>query len=322
MGEGVVLLTGGTGFIGMRVKALLVSKGYSLRVMSRTPHRPESYLTWFVGDITDGQACREAMRGVDFVIHAAGEKGKIARFHSVNVQGTENLLENAAENGIKRFIHVSSVGVIGADPLQQRIVTEDIECTPRNPYEESKYKAEQKVQQAVLKGFPAVILRPANVFGDQDPQKGLLNLARSIRYRKFVYLGSRASQCNFVFVEDVAHAIVTLMECPIVKGRVYHISDHCLLGDFVDALADEIGGKKPRLQLPGVLTGTLRKALKVSKQIPLLSQLSMIDRLVALNNQTSFVSFRLTDELGYRYLVGWREGLKRMVKWYREQGEL
>ena len=318
----LVLLTGASGLIGRRVLPLLAEPGYRVRVMLRRQTGASAQVECFVGDLTDASACRQAMDGVDVVIHAAGEKRDPTRFWSVNVQGTENLLAAAIDEGVERFVYVSSVGVIGADPFQPRVFGENVSCIPRNDYERSKWEAEKLVRQAATEGLPVAILRPANVFGDRDLERGLLRLIRTVLNGWFVYLGGRDAICNYVFVEDVAHACLALAEHPGAVGRVYHLSDTCTLGEFVDALADELGVARPRLQLPGSVASLVRTALWTMRQLPRLSQSSVVARLVFLNNQASFATTRLADELEFRCPVGWHAGLGRVVVWYRAQGEL
>ena len=322
MGMSAVLLTGASGFIGCRIEPLLIEQGYSVRVLSRRPSAVSSLVECFVGDITDASACHQAVRGVDIIIHVAGVKRDPARLWPVNVQGTENLLAAAVSEGVKRFVHISSVGVIGADPLQARAFDENAPCRPQNDYERSKWEAEKLVRQAGADGLPIAILRPANVFGDRDPERGLLRLIRTVLNGWFVYLGGRDAICNYVFVEDVAHACLALAEHPSAVGRVYHLSDTCTVGEFVDALADELGVARPRVQLQDSLASLLRAALRATRHLPRLSQPSVVTRLIFLNNQASFATTRLADELGFRCPVGWRAGLERVVNWYRAQGEL
>jgi nucleoside-diphosphate-sugar epimerase len=318
----IVLLTGGSGFIGARLQSLLVAKGYRLRVLTRKPDRANPSIDYFIGDLTDASTCGKAIRDVRLVIHIAGEKRDELRFWPVNVQGTRNLIDAAVEEGVERFVHLSSVGVIGADPLQPKVLSEETPCAPTNKYERSKWEAEQLVQQAAKKGLQAAILRPSNVFGEDDPERGLLRLIQSIKKGWFFFLGGRGVMCNYVFVEDVAHACLSLAEHPNAVGRIYHLSDDCTLGEFIDVLADELKMKRPGIYLPDSLCILMRTVLRVMRQWPGFSKSSVGYRLISLNNQARFATTRIFDELGFSYLVGWRAGLGRIMRWYRSQGEL
>jgi len=272
-----------------------------------------------VGDLTDLSTCQRAMDNAKIVIHLAGEKRNQSRFWSVNVEGTKNLLNVAVSEHIERFVHVSSVGVVGANPLQSKLYDEDEPCMPRNGYEFTKWEAEKLVNRAASEGLPVTILRPANVFGDADPDRGLLRLIRSLLNGSFMYIGGRDVICNYVYVEDVANACLALVEHPRAEGRTYNLSEDCLLSEFVDAMADELGVGKPKSEIPRSLVRITKTALRTLRHF---RRFSVYSRLLALNNQARFMTTRLADELGFRCSVGWRAGLGRLVEWYRSQGEL
>ena len=322
MAERIVLLTGGSGFIGNRISLLMTQAGWKPRLLSRKEPPGHSEMEWVQGDIRDPVACDRAIVGAEAVIHAAGEKNQKDDMHAVNVEGTSNLLKAALKNDVKRFVHISSVGVIGAHPLQKRVLDENVTCRPNNEYEKSKWLAEEKVKEASAMGLKSVIVRPTNVFGDRDPSKGLLSLAQSIRDGRFAFLGGRDSTCNFIFVEDVARAVLAMVEHDGNVEGVYHVSDPCSLGEFVDAMADELCVGRPTINVPDVCSQSLRMLLRFSYHLPFVSQLPIFSRLIALNNQAVFISARLQSERGFNNPVGWRQGVKRLVQWYRGQGEL
>ena len=281
----LVLLTGASGFIGSRVLEALRRTNNSVRCLVRKP-LPASGAEMTVGDITDPMACHAAVKGVTAVIHTAGEKSRVSQYMAVNAEGTRNLLEAALQNGVSRFIHVSSVGVIGADPFCKRVFDEESPCYPRNDYERSKWQAEHYILQAASKGLEAVILRPANVFGDNDPNLGLLNLVRTVREGRFFFLGGRESICNFIYVDDVAAAAIAALEHRKAVGKIYHLSDSCTIGVFIDFLADELGVLRPRLKVPSPLAALVRMILSISLVLPAVAGSTFFSRAVSLNNQT------------------------------------
>ncbi|MBA7551116.1 hypothetical protein ES705_43651 [subsurface metagenome] len=257
---------------------------------------------------------------MNVVIHLAGGKRYLASFWPVNVEGTSNLLAAAVHGRVDRFLHVSSVGVIGADPLRYFVFDENAPCNPKNLYEQSKWEAEKLVVSAGRDGLAVTVLRPANVFGDRHPEQGLLRLIQTVYRGRFAYLGGRDVMCNYVFVEDVAHAILALTEHPNTVGRIYHLSDSCTLGEFVGLLAAELGVEKPILKLPNPLAHFVRVALRGARWLPMVSNSSAFARLVSPNNQASFATNRLVDELGLELPVGWSIDLKRVVECYQSEG--
>ena len=317
----IILVTGASGFIGARLRRALEAKGRALRVLTRKPgFGPGGSVV--SGDITDLDACRAALRGTAAVIHVAGEKRAPSRFGPVNVGGTRNLLAAARAEGVRRFVHVSSVGVIGADPLEAEVFDEDAPCRPRNDYEKSKWEAEDLVRGAHAHGLPAAILRPSNVFGDGDPERGLLRLLGYVFRGRFAHLGGRRAVCNYVYVEDVAQACLAAVEDPRAAGRTYNLSDDCPLADFIAAAAGELGVREPSIFLPESAAAAVRSALRCAGRSVRLADSAPVRRLTALNNLARFGARRIREDLGFAFPVGWREGLRRLVRWYRAGGLL
>lgn len=176
----VVLVTGGTGYIGSQLIRALAEDPYqpglTIRIldnMQREGYRalmdlPESaHYQFFEGDILDPVTVRRALAGVDTVIHmAAVVKTPLSFDHpawteQVNHWGTTRLVEHCLEAGILRFLYVSSVSVYGpGGPFDETSV-----CRPIGPYAQSKWQAEQAVLAAIPRGLQPTILRLATVFG-------------------------------------------------------------------------------------------------------------------------------------------------------------
>ncbi len=314
-------MTGAFGFIGQRIYDLLLTKGCRMRLFTRK-HADGLPGEIFTGDIRSADDCRSAMKDVQIVIHAAGEKRDASLFRQVNVQGTRNLITAAQDERVRCFVHFSSVGVLGADSLEKKVFDEDAFCRPDNDYEWSKWEAEQLVHQASTQGLPAVILRPANVFGVGDPEHRLLTLMRTIKRGHFAFLGGKHAVCNYVYVEDVAHACLATLENPRAVGRIYHISDDCLLREFVGAIAEELAVKNPDLVLPEFATAIERKLLRCGRRMKRLRDTSVMARLTALNGLAGFQTGRLREDLGFEYPIGWRRGLSRLIECYRAEAIL
>jgi len=318
-----VLLTGGTGFLGGRIGALLKKEGFIINHLSRG--RPAEIMTsdqWISGDIRDPEACNRAAKGTCVAIHAAGEKVHEGIMYAVNVEGTNNLLHASLRNKVGLFIYISSVGVIGAPPLKKKKWDEDAECRPSNTYEYSKWQGEQKVREASVRGLTTVILRPTNVFGDRDSSKGLLSLLRNVRDGRFIFIGGRNCACNFIFVDDVAHAVLSVIKSAKAPFTIRHVADPCKIGEFVDAIADNLGVKRPRLVMPYLFAELMRTVLCPLSRLSSVSRSAIYSRWTTLNNQAIFISKLLNDQSDFAHTVGWHQGVKRLVHWYRCRGEL
>lgn len=320
--DSLILLTGASGFIGGRISQLLTEKGYPVRLLSRTLTGRETPHEVVRGDITDPADCRRAMKDVAFVIHAAGEKRNPALFHAVNAAGTQNLIDAALAARIKRFVHVSSTGTVGADPPCPRVVTEDDPCRPRNGYELSKKEAEERLRKASVSGLEIAVLRPANVFGAGDRERGLLTLIRSVQRGRFAYLGGKASLCNYVCVGDVARACMLLLADPRAAGRVFQLSDDCSIQEFIEEMATLLGVPNPGLSVPESLTGLIRWLLRKRERLGGRPTSALLGRMIGLNNRVGFPVDRLQQELGWRCEIGWKKGLEELIGFYRAEGLL
>jgi uncharacterized protein YbjT (DUF2867 family) len=150
----MILVTGGTGFVGPRVVHALRSRDLPVRALARRPQHEDSLRSWGVelvqGDMTDPESLKRAVDGVDAVVHlVAIRQGKREEFQRLMVQGTRDLLDAAKAAGVQRFVLMSALGT-----------TEETKGIV--PYYEAKWAEEQDVEAS---GLRYVILRPSFVFG-------------------------------------------------------------------------------------------------------------------------------------------------------------
>ena len=140
-----VAVTGGTGFIGRYLIDSLLKVGFSVRVLTRNPDAAK--ILWgdrveiWHGDVTVPNSLAGLMSNVSVVYNLAGTIFESESFTVINEIGTTNLLKECIGQPIKRFVHLSSVGVIG--PHKRTIIDENTECNPSNEYEHSKLQANE-----------------------------------------------------------------------------------------------------------------------------------------------------------------------------------
>jgi len=258
---------------------------------------------------------------MDIVFHAAGETRDRRRLAAVNVTGTGDLIEAAAEEGVRRVVHVSTVGVFGESA--EDVVTEDSPCAPRNDYERTKLAGEYLAAEiAARRGLSLTVVRPANIFGDDDPQGRLLSLIRLVASGRFVFIGPSEAMLNYVYVEDVVEACRLLAEREDAGERVYIVSDPCALGEFVTAIAAALGVPLPTRRLPSALAYAAAAGSEVASLLLRRPVGLTWGRLQAVQSRRVYCPDRLRRELPGWPAVGWREGLRRIVAWYRSSGAL
>jgi nucleoside-diphosphate-sugar epimerase len=164
-----ILLTGATGFVGRSVLAALLEAGHDVRVAGR--RRPAACETFYpVGDIGPDTDWREALDGIDTVVHLAGHAHDADpdAHHGVNYLGTRRLAE-AAAGQCRRFVFISSLAVHGLVASNEP-VSHQTPVNPDTPYGTAKANAEEAVDtMAAKQGMEALILRPAVIYGPHAP---------------------------------------------------------------------------------------------------------------------------------------------------------
>lgn len=170
----MLLVTGGTGFVGSAVTTLLVEQGYDVRALVRDPSRagmlPEA-VDRVAGDLADVDALTGAMDGCDGVFHLAAAVGAPgAEAHDLNVGGTARVVEAARRAGVRRLVHTSTSAAIcvASDGDGPSLVDEDAtgDTSLTDTYSVTKAAAERVVLEAVADGgLDAVIATLVNVYG-------------------------------------------------------------------------------------------------------------------------------------------------------------
>jgi len=175
-------ITGASGFIGANLVHELAARGHSVKALLR----PQSDLRGLngaafepvYGDISDRKALAAGMRGCDWCFHLAASYHLRLRdygpMYAANVEGTRNVIENAAGAGCSRIVYTSTVGCIGLPRAVNGTLTPTDEATPvsgaqmSNHYKRSKWQAEQVARELAAKGAPVVIVNPSAPIGPRD----------------------------------------------------------------------------------------------------------------------------------------------------------
>lgn len=188
-----VAVTGGTGFIGKHIIDDLLSRGFTVRALTRTPHHDErDNLVWILGSLEESEALAQLVAGAEHVIHCAGQvRGhKEEVFTRCNVEGSQRLMQAAQESGsCQRFLFISSLAA-------------------RHPelswYANSKYVAEQRLTE-MAGGITLGIFRPTAVYGPGD--KELTPLFRTMLRGYLPRFGAAEARLSFLHVSDLAQAV-------------------------------------------------------------------------------------------------------------------
>ena len=258
LGDGVILVTGGTGFLGSYIIKELIQNGYSVRAIRRDNKLP-FYISreildkvqWIDGDILDVVSLDEAMDGVDTVIHSAGVVSFIKRdreqMYRVNVEGTGNVVNIALEKNVRRLIYISSVAALGRTANGGSVNEEKKwEISKVNThYAKSKHNGELEVWRGISEGLSGVILNPSTVLGFGDWNSSSCAIFKKI-YEEFKWYTPGIN--GFVDVGDVARVVALLVESDISGQRFIVSGDNWAFKKLMDTIADSFGKKKPSRQ--------------------------------------------------------------------------
>jgi dihydroflavonol-4-reductase len=275
--KGIVLVTGGTGFLGSYIIKLLVEKGYIVRAIRRSDTIPFwisknifDKVAWMEGDVLDVVALQDAMEGVDTIIHSAAVVSFVKRdrknMYQVNVEGTANVVNMALEKNVRRLVHISSVAALGrtADGGHVNEEKKWEESKVNTHYAKSKFKAELQVWRGMSEGLEAVILNPSTIIGYGDWKSSSCSIFKKV-YAGFKWYTSGIN--GFVDVEDVAKVAILLMESSINEERFIINGDSWHFKKLQDSIADGFGKKRPTRLATPFLMGIAWRLAKLKSMI-------------------------------------------------------
>ncbi len=331
--KGKVLVTGGGGFLGRRLCQVLIQQGYGVRVLlrklSKEDHLKNLGAEIHYGDIRHPETLENAIRGVDYVVHAAAaQDGDWAEFEQTTVKGTEDVFAFSRELGVSRVVYISSMSVYQVSGMKPgSVITEDspLERKPqaRGFYTWSKLKAE-KVAEKVMNqsdGVPTVILRPATIFGPGGPVFSPL-IGISVFDKIFAILGRSSMKLPFVYIDNLVDAIVLSLENENAAGQVFNVvDDGCITKrEYVKRVKEAVFKKSLSVAFPYwfVYSGIFFQEMvfKMMGKNPVLTRY----RLSSASNDVIFSNTEVKAKLGWSPNVSMDQGLGECFGWYRNNG--
>ncbi|MDE3104780.1 MAG: SDR family oxidoreductase [Acidobacteriota bacterium] len=309
-----VLVTGGAGFIGSHLVRALLERGDSVRVLDNFATGKPRNLDGMLDvidlrevDLRDADGVRAACAGMEYILHQ-GALPSVPRSvqdprtsHEVNVNGTFNVLEGARLEGVRRVLYAASSSAYGDQPGFPRVET--MVPQPLSPYATQKLTGELYMQTYWrVYGVETVCLRYFNIFGPRQDAESAYSgvMARfalqMIRGEQPTIFGDGLQGRDFTYVENVVSANLKSMSAPAtsVAGGVFNVAcgtRHTLLETY-SGLARLLTYPHPVLHGPA-RDGDVRDSLA--------------------DIQAARLAF------GYEPLIGFAEGLRRTVAWYRKE---
>jgi len=304
------LVTGGAGFIGSHLVEHLVRRGAAVRVVdnfvtgSRENLLGLSNVEVIEGDLADPEIARQAVVGVDYILHQAAIPSVPRSVadpwvsHRANVDATLHLLLAAREAGVRRVIYAASSSAYGDAPTLPKVET--MQPVPRSPYALQKLVGEEYSRLFTqLYGLETVSIRYFNVFGPrQDPNSQYSGvIARFItallQGNSPVVYGDGEQTRDFTYIDNVVMAVLAACTAPRASGEVINV-----------ATGDRVSLNQLFQKLCAIINVEIEPIYESSRPGDVRDSLADCTKAKEL--------------LGYRPSVNFEDGLRLTVEWYRQ----
>lgn len=235
----MILIVGGTGFVGTHLVQRLRKANLPLRVLVRDPEKAEAIRgvggEAVLGDISDLASLRKACGGVECLVHLVGiiQEGPGVTFKAVHVEGTRNLILAAKTTGVRHFFYQSALGT---------------RANAKSQYHRTKWEAEELVRQS---GIPYTILRPSLIYGPGD--QFTIRLSEIIKSSPVIpVIGSGRSKIQPIFIDDVTACIEKIVTSNAFLNEIYEIGgpEQLTYEEVARAIANAMGVSRPVLHMP------------------------------------------------------------------------
>jgi nucleoside-diphosphate-sugar epimerase len=316
-------VTGGTGFLGGRLIRMLLSRGWNVRALHRSPGDAAKLATLgavpVAGDLDSVEALSRGIGDSEVVFHAAAMFrlwGSAEAFERTNVDGTRNVLAAAKAQGVRRFVQIGAGAVVMGSGKSMRGVTEDapISFPHWAPYIASKGRAQQLLIEADdPAGMRTAIILPPMIWGAGMPMiRETIHNAKAGRFR---WPGGGKSLMSTAHVENVCHAAVLAAESS-TGGRAYFVTDgkdrslREVMGTLLATQGVDPGNRSAPLGVAWFMATVMEVAwrtFRLAGEPPLTRQML---RLVGYDFTMS--DRRARDDLGYAPVVTWDQGIEEM----------
>ncbi len=301
------VVTGGAGFIGSHLVEELLRRGETVRVAddfsSGLRENVPAGVEVIDGDLSNPAIADRAIAGADYVLHQAAIPSVARsiddplRSHRANVDGSLQVLLAARKHRVKRLVYAGSSSAYGDSPTLPK--REDMPAAPKSPYALQKFVAEQYCRLFTqLYGLETVTIRYFNVFGSRQqassPYSGVISLfiKALAADTQPIILGNGAQTRDFTYVANVVDGVLRACTAPEASGEVINVAT---------------GGRVSLLQLLDTLNLVMGTAMA-----PEFKGLRLGD---VRDSQADIQ--KAQKLLGYTPIVGFEEGLRRTVAWYR-----
>jgi len=282
-----------------------------------------------IGDIGRPDTARRLLHGVGTdcdVIHTAGiiHPRLTREFFEINANGTRHVVEAAAEQGIRRLVHVSSNSPFGTNPHSKDTFRANEPYNPYYGYGRSKMQAELAVFEAVERGLDATIVRPPWFYGPFQPPRQTV-FFRMIRAGRFPVVGDGEQRRSMVYIDNLVDGVIAAELTPAARGKAYWIADRRpytvneIVATVGRALADEgLEVKTNSVRVPALAARTAEFGDRIVQRLGRYQQ-----QLHVLGEMSHTIACDISAaaaDLGYEPEVDLYDGMRASIRWCRDEG--
>jgi nucleoside-diphosphate-sugar epimerase len=308
------LVTGAEGYIGHSLVKRLVKENYDVvgLIHKSMQITPDSSVKYLKGDITNFNSIKNAFEGVDIVFHCAAivkDYGPEEQFHNINYQGTQNVVSACEYAEIKRFIYISRI-------KQEKTII-------KNPYAKTKVMAEDfLIDKYKSENFPAIIIRPGNVYGP-GANTWVLKPLKSIKKNRIALLDGGNGIFLHTYIENLIDALISSIKMPGIIGEIIEITDgdnSITWGRYLNDLSIISRGFPIKKNL------SKKSALKIGKIMLILNKIFKIEPWVTpaavniLSNKKQTNIEKAKKLLNYSPKINYNEGMIQVKNWLKNEG--
>ncbi len=310
------LITGAGGFIGTALNLALTGLHRPTRRAFRIRQGNGDPDNLVVGNLDEHTDWQRALEGVDAVIHLAGRAhvmrdtatDSLAEYRLINVQATAKLAMDAAKQGVRRLVYLSSVKVNGERTTDDHPFSEIDTPHPEDAYGRSKLEAEQALRDiADETGLEVVILRPPLVYGP-GVKGNFLRMIRLIDRGVPLPLASINNRRSLIYIGNLVDAIITCLDVPAAAGKIFLVSDgeDVSTPNLIRKLAGAMGRPSRLMSCPPTL-------LHIGAAL-----LGKRAAAMRLTGSLAVDSARIRNELSWKPRYSIDQGLNETAGWYHQ----
>jgi nucleoside-diphosphate-sugar epimerase len=320
-----ILVTGGSGFTGSHLVRRLLAQGHEVIALDNQKGIVFDELVALgahlvLGSVTDCDLIDELMPGVNVVHHLAAAFRQVDLpkevYWNVNVNGTRYLLEAAERQGVEKFVYCSTCGVHGN--VAHPPAAETAPIAPADYYQFTKWQGEKVAHQFMADGMDITILRPAAIYGPDDPERWLM-LFKGVARGTFLMFGDGQATYHPLYIDNLIDMFLLAQNHPAARGQTYLVADerYYTLNELVNLVGRVMGIDVRTVHLPFWPLYAAATAVELGSAALHVSPPIFRRRADWYRQNRAFDIGKAQRELGYDPRVGLEAGLESTAAWYK-----